>query len=172
MKRTFVAAVLVVTGLLALRATVAACGDKSLSAGGMRSQRAAWAAKYPASILIYAQPNSRMAAAARELKLQRAFQEVGYPYREVTTWSDAETALASGQFNIVLADVAEGSDVQQRVKASPSRPVVIPVAYRLTKSETNQAKRQYRFLVNAPSQSAQYLRTIADAVQSRAAATP
>jgi PleD family two-component response regulator len=171
MKRNIVAALLVVVGLLALRATVHACGDKSLSLGGIRSQRAL-AAKYPASILIYAQPNSRVSAATRELNLQRAFQEVGYSYREVASWSDAEAALASGRFNVVMADLADGTELQERLKSSPARPVVIPIAYRLTKSETTQAKKQYRFLVKAPSQSAQYLNTIADAVRSRAAAAP
>ena len=166
MKRTIAALGVIVAGLMVFRTGVEACGDKSLSAGGIRFERAR-AARYPASILILAQPNSRMPAAARELKLQHTLQQVGYTYREVTSWSDAEAALASGQFNVVMVDVAEGLDLQQRVKASPSQPVVVPVAYGLTKAETTQAARQYRFLVKAPSRSAQYLSTIADAVRSK-----
>ena len=166
MRRTFMALGVIVAGLLAFRAGVEACGDKSLSAGGIRSERARLQ-RYPASILIVAQPNSRVPAAARELKLQQTLQEVGYTYREVTSWADADTALASGQFNVVMVDLAEGTDLQQRVKASPSQAVVVPIAYGLTKAETKQAAKQYRFLVKAPSRSAQYLSTIADAVRSR-----
>ena len=166
MKRALIATGLVVVGLLALQAVIDACGDKSLSAGGIRRQRAL-AAKYPASVLIYAQPNSRGTAAARELKLQRTLQDFGYTYREVASWADAEAALASGRYNVVMADFAEGADVMQRVQTSPSRPAVVAIAYQLSKSELAQAKKQYRFLVKAPSQSAQYLSTIADAVQSR-----
>jgi hypothetical protein len=167
MKRTFVALGVIVAGLMVCRAGVEACGDKSLSAGGIRFERAR-VARYPASILILAQPNSRVSAAARELKLQHTLQEVGYTYREVTSWAEADAALASGRFNVVMADLAEGTDLQQRVKASPSQPVVVPIAYGLTKAETTQAAKRYRFLVKAPSRSAQYLSTIADAVRSRA----
>ena len=166
MKHTFVALGVIVAGLIGFRTGLEACGDKSLSAGGIRFERAR-VARYPASILIVAQPNSRMPAAARELKLLQTLQEVGYTYREVTSRADADVALASGQFNVVMVDLAEGTDLQQRVKASPSQPVVVPIAYGLTKAETKQAAKQYRFLVKAPSRSAQYLSTIADAVRSR-----
>jgi len=166
MKRTFAALGVIVAGLKLFRAGVEACGDKSLSIGGVRLERAR-AARYPASILILSQPNSRMPAAARELKLQYTLQEVGYTYREVTSVADAEAALASGQFNIVMADVTDESDLQQRLQGSPSRPVVVAVAYKLTKTETSQAQKQYRFLVKAPSTSKQYLNTIAEAVRSR-----
>jgi CheY-like chemotaxis protein len=168
MTRTVVAWVMVAVGAGALHPVLDACGDKSLSAGGIRTQRAL-AAKYPANILIYAQPNSRTTAAVRELKLQRSLQEVGYSYREVTSLSDAEAALASGRFNIVMADLADGAELLQRLQSSPARPVVVPIAYKLTKTEATQATKQYRFVVKAPSLSAQYLSTIADAVRSRTA---
>jgi hypothetical protein len=168
MKRTLVTLGLIVTGLTLLRVGVEACGDKSLSLGGVRLERAR-VAMYPASILVFAQPNSRMAAAARELKLQQKLREVGYTYQEVMSWADAEAALASGKFNVVMADVAGHSELE-RLQSSPARPVVVPVAYKLTKTEANQAAKQYRFLVKAPSTSTQYLSTIGDAVRSRSKA--
>ena len=169
MKRTLVAVGVIVAGLMVFRAAVEACGDKSLSSGGVRLERAR-AKQYPASILIVAQPDSHMTAAARELKLLHTLEQVGYTYREVTSWADAETALASGQFNVVMADLTYGSDLQQRFASSPSRPVIVPVAYKMTKTETSLATKQYRFLVKAPSTSNQYLSTIADAVRSRSSA--
>jgi hypothetical protein len=165
MRGTLVALGLVVAGLVTYRADVDACGDKSFAAGGIRMQRAL-AARYPASIVIYAQPSSRIAAAARELKLQQTFQQVGHKYREVTTAGDLKAALETGQFNIVMADFAELADMQQRLESLRSRPALVAVAYKLTKAETAEAARQCRFLINAPGRAAQYLSTIADAVRS------
>jgi hypothetical protein len=156
---------LLVAVMFMLRVDVGACGDKSLSAGGIRMQRAL-CARYPASILIYGLPASRMSDAARELKLQATLRQVGHKYREVATWSELQSALASGQFNIVMADFADVADLQMRLKSSSSQPVIIPIAYKLTKTEVADAGRAWRFLVKAPSRSTQYLMTIAEAVRS------
>ena len=164
MRPALIACVVVAVGVVAQRADLDACGDKSLSAGGIKILRAT-AAKYPASILIYASPNSRVAAATRELKLQSTLQMVGHRYREVTSRTDAEAALASGQFNIVMADFAESADLQQLVKSSSQRAVVVPVIYKPTKAE-DQAAKKTPFLIKAPSRAAQYLTTITDAVKS------
>lgn len=165
MRQMVAALTLVAAGIFALRADVDACGDKSLSAGGIRMQRAL-AARYPAAILIYGQPASRMSDAARELKLQTTLLQAGHKYREVATWSELQSALASRQFNIVMADFADLADLQMRLESSSSPPVIIPIAYKLTKTEVAEAARQVRFLVKAPSRSSQYLTTIAEAVRS------
>jgi hypothetical protein len=163
MKPRFVALIVVAAGFGLLRTDLDACGDKSLSPGGIFWARAQ-AARYPAAILIYAKPNSPVAAAARELKLQQTLQQVGHTFREVTSWTDAEAALASGRFNIVMADAVESASLQQRLKTSNSKAVVIPVAFKPTKAEEKAAK-QLKFLVKAPSRAAEYLNTITDAVR-------
>lgn len=147
---------------------LAACGDKSLSAGGIRTQRA-MAARYPASILIYAPPDSRLPGAALELKLQDMLRLVGHRYREVARLSELETSVATGQFNIVLADLADAPALQQKLGLSASRAVIVPVAYRLTKGQTSQARKLFRFVIKAPEHPDNYLTTIANAVRSRTA---
>ena len=164
MTRLLTAVGLAAMGIVALHAGLDACGDKSLSAGGVRMQRAL-AARYPASILIYG-TSSRLSEATRELKLQSTLQQVGHKYREVSTWSELQSALASGQFNVVIADVSDVADLQTRLESSPSRPAIVPMAYKLTKTETAEAARQSRFLIKAPGRSSQYLTTIAEAVRS------
>jgi hypothetical protein len=166
MKRTFAAAGLLTAALVTFGADVDACGDKSLSAGGIRMQRAL-AARYPASILVYMPSASRLSGATRELKLHETLREVGHKYREVTTWPELQASLDTGQFNLILADVGDLADLQQKLTSSPARVVIVPVAYRLTRAETTQAAKQWRFLIKAPSREAQYLRTIAEAVRSR-----
>src|SRR5215204_5003845 len=105
MTRRFSMAVLLLAGLLAAGGSdLSACGDKSLSAGGIRIQRAR-AARYPASVLIYKPAASPMSDAARELKLQKTLTDLGHKYHEVETASELQAAIATGQYNIVLADL-------------------------------------------------------------------
>jgi hypothetical protein len=144
---------------------VGACGDKSLSAGGIRMQRAL-AARYPASVLAYVPAASRLPDAARELRLYETLRQVGHTYREVTTWNELQASIAAGQFNVILADIADLPTLQQKLQ-SPADPVVVPIAYNLTKAEAAAAAKQTRFLIKAPGRSAQYLATIAEAVRTR-----
>ena len=170
MKRTLVVLGLMAAGLVRFGPDLVACGDKSFSSGGIRMQRAL-AARYPASILIYTKPGSRIVAAARELKLQETLLQVGHKYREVSTSTELDAALESRQFNVVVTDISELPDLQRRVESSPSRPVLVPIAYKLTKTEASDAARQARFLIKAPSRAAQYLDTITDAVRAQTSAT-
>ena len=166
MTRTLAAAGLLTAAVLTCGPDVDACGDKSLSAGGIRMQRAL-AARYPASILMYVPSASRLPSATRELKLLETLQQVGHKYTEVTTWPELKASVDSGQFNIILTDFADVSKVQQEFESSPSRVVIVPVAYKLSKEESAEAAKQCRFLIKAPSRTAQYLSTIADAVRYR-----
>ena len=166
MMRTFAAAGLLTAAVLTCGPDVDACGDKSLSAGGIRMQRAL-AARYPASILMYVPSASRLPGATRELKLHDTLRQVGHKYNEVTTWLELEASVDTGQFNIILADVADLADLQQKFESSPSRVVIVPVAYKPTKAEAAEAAKQCRFLIKAPSRAAEYLTTIAAAVRSR-----
>lgn len=168
MTRMFALAALLAGLMASAGSDLSACGDKSLSAGGVRMQRA-MAARYPASILIYAPADSHVLGAARELGLQDMLRLVGHKYREVTSVSELETSLATGQFNIVLADLADAPALQQNLASSASRPVIVPVAYRVTKGQRGQAAKLFRFVIKAPEHPSNYLTTIADAVRSRTA---
>jgi hypothetical protein len=168
MRHLFVAGLLI--GSLIFAGTdLSACGDKSLSAGGIRIQRAI-AARFPASILIYAPPASPLQGAVHELNLQKTLRLVGHQYREVATASDLQAALSSGQYNVVLADVADAADLQHQLQSSALRVAVVSVAYKLSRTETDAAARRGRFLIKAPSHPADYLMTIADAVRAAAKA--
>jgi hypothetical protein len=168
MARTFAAAALLAGLVASAGPDLSACGDKSLSAGGIRIQRAL-AARYPASILIYAPADSRLVEAALELKLPNILRLVGHKYREVASHSELEASLATGQFNIVLADLADVAALHQKLQSSTSRVVVIPVAYRVAKEQARQAAKLFRFVITAPEHPSNYLTTIANAVRSRTA---
>jgi hypothetical protein len=168
MKRTFVAIVVVTIAVFAFGPALDACGDKSLFAGGIRKQRAL-AARYPASVLAYAPPTSRLPAASRELELQETLRKVGHKYHEVSTLPELRASAATGRFNIVIADVAQIAELQASLDSSASRVVLVPVAYKVTKAEGRELARQSRFLIKAPGRAVEYLTTIAKAVRANTA---
>jgi hypothetical protein len=152
--------------VLAAGPDVDACGDKSLSAGGIRMQRAI-AARYPASVLAYVPSNSPASTAARELKLSETLRQVGHRYQEATSLDELRTSVETGEFNILVADLAEVADLERRLGSSSEHVVFVPVTYKLTKAETRAASAQRRFVINAPGKAVEYLTTIAKAVRSR-----
>jgi hypothetical protein len=164
MKRTVVALSFVMAALPAFHPAIDACGDKSLSAGGIRWQRAV-AARYPASVLAYVPAGSRLSVAKRELKLPDTLRQVGHKYHEVASLSELQASVRTGQFNIVIADLADVATLRPDLESAASRVVLVPVAYKLTKTESSEAAKQSRFLIKAPGRAVYYLETIADAVK-------
>src|SRR5262245_26893714 len=168
MTRKLVPLVLVAAGTLAAGPELNACGDKSLSAGGIRMQRAI-AARYPASVLAYVPSNSPVSAAARELKLPETLRQVGHRYREVASLDELRASVETGQFNILIADLGDVGDLESKLGPSSELVVLVPVAYKLTKAETREASKHRRFVISAPGKAVEYLTTIAEAVHSRSA---
>jgi hypothetical protein len=166
MKRTLASVGLLAATVLMLGPDLQACGDKSLSAGGIRMQRAL-AARNPAAVLMYAPAASRLNEATRNLKLQRTLLQFGHTYREVVSWAEFRNAVASGQYNLVLADVADLVEVEQQLESASSSAIVVPVAYKLTKAEITELEKQRRFLIKAPSRQLQYLNVIHTALAAR-----
>jgi hypothetical protein len=165
MTRTSTGVVLLSLLLTTAGADLDACGDKSLSAGGIRMQRAL-AARYPASILFYAPASSRLEAATHELGLPAVLPQVGHKSRNISTLAELEAAAAAGQYNVVLTDLADVADLQRRLDAVKPGVVVIRVAYQMTKQETAAAAKQAKFVIKAPGHITNALTTIADAVRS------
>ncbi|HUE85120.1 MAG TPA: hypothetical protein VMO26_03510 [Vicinamibacterales bacterium] len=166
MKRILASVGLLAATVLMLGPDLQACGDKSLSAGGIRMQRA-MAARNPASVLMYAPAASRLNEATQKLKLQRTLLQFGHKYREVVSWAEFQDSIASGQYNLVLADVADLVEVQQKLESASSSAIVVPVAYKLTKAEIKELEKQCRFLIKAPSRQLQYLNVIHTALEAR-----
>ena len=158
--------VLITAGVLAAAPELDACGDKSLSAGGIRMQRAT-AARYPASVLAYVPSNSPASTAARELKLSETLHQVGHRYQEAANLDELRASVETGRFNILVADLAQIADLESKLGPSSGRVVFVPVTYKLTKTEMRAASQQRRFVINAPGKAVEYLTTIAQAVRSR-----
>jgi hypothetical protein len=141
-----------------------ACGDKFLVLGrGVRNQRAA-GASHPARILVYLDPNGHLAEAMQEMNLGTHMKLAGHKVRSVETRADLATALASGHYDIVLADISNMRALESDVRSAPAKPALLPVIYNPTGEELAMAERQYSCVMKSPSKKQHFLAVIDDAM--------
>jgi hypothetical protein len=143
-----------------------ACGDKFLLLGrGVKFQRA-YAAIYPASIVIYAQPQRSAAKAIRDPRLQSDLKLAGHRVSVV----ESEAALARAlreRVDLVLTDVADADRTSTEGAASASKPTVLPVMYEPTREEAKRIEAKYQCRLKSSDRADRYLRTIDDAMKIR-----
>ena len=160
-------AALTVVGLASQ--TAQACGDKFLLVGrGVKFQRA-YAAIYPASIIIYAQPQRHAAKAIRDPRLQSDLKLAGHHVLIVETDVALMRALESTRVDLVLTDVADADRTSTQGAASPSKPTVLPVMYEPTREEAKEIESRYQCRLKSSDRADRYLATIDDAMKARAA---
>ncbi len=169
MRKTPLLLALAVVVLLAGPAAILGCGDKFVVLGrGVRYGRA-FAAKYPASVLLYANPASHMPAAMKEFRLEATLKAAGHKTRVVESAGDLEQALVSGKYDLVLADIADSPRLQKDAASSASKPTVVPVLYKPTPAELADVEKKYGCLIApASSRSPDLLPVLDQAMQSRA----
>ena len=167
MKRVLVAGLAVGVVLFGSDAAFG-CGDKFVVLGrGVRFGRA-FAAKYPASILIYRNPASHMPAAVSEFRLEATLKTAGHKTQVVESPADLQRALASGKYDIVLADLADSPDVQKDAASAASKPSVVPVLYKPTPAELAAVEKKYGCLIApASSRGSDLLPVLDQAMQNR-----
>lgn len=145
-----------------------ACGDKFVLLGrGVKFQRA-YAAIYPASIVIYAQPQRHAAKAIRDPRLQSDLKQAGHRVSLVESEAALARALASEKVDLVLTDVADADQTATDGASSPSKPIVLPVMYEPTKEEIKRIEARYQCRLKSSDKADRYLVTIDDAMKVRA----
>ena len=160
-------AALTVVGLVSQ--TIHACGDKFLLVGrGVKFQRA-YAAIYPASIVIYAQSQRSAAKAIRDPRLQTDLKQAGHRVVLVDSEAALARALESDKVDLVLTDVADADRTSKQGATSPSRPTVLPVMYEPTREEAKAIEARYQCRLKSSDRVDRYLVTIDDAMKTRAA---
>ena len=132
--KTALLAGVMTVGLVAAE-TAQACGDKFLLLGrGVKYQRA-YAAIYPASIVIYAAPKRNAAKAIRDPRLQNELKLAGHRVSLVDTEAGLARALSSERVDLVLTGVADADAASRQGVASASKPTVLPVMYEPTREQ-------------------------------------
>jgi hypothetical protein len=149
-------------GLLLVEAIAFACGDKLMLV--MNSRASQISPLHPAAILVYP-GQSASATLIRSLQSQPAFRKAGYRFQLVEDAAGLDTALRTGKYDLVMADVSDASELSQEVSSSASRPVLLPVAFKASKLEQSAALKKYHCLLQAPGSTDKYLDAIDQAME-------
>jgi hypothetical protein len=151
---------LIVLSLPVAASVAFACGDKLALIMGLRSSQIR---SHPALILAYPGRNAS-AALIRDLQLQPAFKKAGHRFQVVEDPAGLDNALNANKFDLVVADVANAAELGEHVSAAPSKPQLLPVAFKASKDEQSAALKKYHCLLKAPSDPENYLAAIDQAL--------
>jgi hypothetical protein len=139
MARRFLVAIAVLLPLIYNPALLHACGEKLLMLGrGIRFQSRH--TPRAASVLLYL-PQSASGRPLTDPNLESALREAGHAVRAVTTNGDLETALRSGTYDVVLANVTDAPDLERAQAVTERNAFVVPAVY-LVAPTTTQSKQQ------------------------------
>jgi hypothetical protein len=148
---------------------VSACGDKFLLAGrGARFQRG-YCAIHPASILVYANPKSGRAAAMGDPQFLNALKQAGHKPQMIAELGKFDDLIASGRYDIVLADFADAAVLEQHLKTTPSKSLLLPVMYKPSTADVAAATQHYGAVLKAPDKITHFLNVIDDVMKARQA---
>jgi hypothetical protein len=170
MRKTVALTVMLVAGILAFGAGEASgCGDKFVLVGrGMLVART----KFPSSILIFMNPNSRLPEAEKEFHLEATLKAAGHKAAVAETPAELQKALASGKYDLVLADVKDAPELRKEAGAIPSKPVVLPLLYKPTAEELAAAEKEANCLVRASNKSRDLLIVVDETMKGRQKGVP
>lgn len=152
---------------LQAQSPVQACGDKFLLVGRGVAYRRAYAAIYPASIVVYAEPRRTAAKAIRDPKLQADLKMAGHRVVVVESDTALARALESGAVDLVLTDAADADQTFRQATTAPSRPMVLPVMYEPTKAEAKEIETRYQCRLMSSDRADRYLVAIDNAMKTR-----
>ena len=144
-----------------------ACGDKFVVLARCVSYQRVVNLAHPGHLLIVWTPGSKPGAAIRDRELQQTLQQAGHQVTVVEESTQFDDAIRSGQFRVLLVDIADAERIEQRLRAASAKTVVLPVLRQASKADYAQARQQYKCAVNIPSRRSQVLTAVADAMNRR-----
>lgn len=165
MKRRLVVGFLVLTGLAATAPAgdLLACGDKFLVISrGTRYMRPAF--RRPANILVYSDTSSTLTQSLGNVPVAATLSKAGHRTTIASGPAELDSALRKGGFDLIVADLADGTTVQGRFQGAKG-PLVLPVAFKPTKAELNQAKKNFKAVIAGPMKSQQFLDVVDGAIE-------
>jgi DNA-binding NtrC family response regulator len=115
-----------------------ACGEKLLVLGrGIRFQSRH--TPRAASVLLYL-PQTATGRTLTDPNLESALTEAGHAVRAATTSADLESALRSGNFDVVLANITDAPDLERVQAVVERKAFVLPAVYLVDPAQSKQAK--------------------------------
>jgi hypothetical protein len=85
----------------------------------------------------------------------------------VTSDSQLEEALKSVKVDVVLVDFEDLEGIAEDLQSAPSKPVIVPVLFKPSKSALARAQKEYKFALKAPADDYEYLTAINEAMRLR-----
>jgi len=147
---------------------VHACGDKFLLIGRSVKFRQAYAAIYPASIVVFAQPQRSASKAIRDPRFQSELKQAGHRVLIAEDEAALTRALESERVDLVLTDVADADRIAKQAVNASAKPRVLPVMYEPTKEQAQAVEAQYMCRLTSSDRADKYLAAIDDAMKARA----
>lgn len=144
-----------------------ACGDKFLLVGRGAKFRQAYAAIYPATIVIFAQAQRSTAKAIRDPRFQADLKTAGHRVSVVEDERALAHAVESERVDLILTDVADAERVAKQADGAPTHPRVLPVMFEPTKEQAKAVEERYQCRLTASDRSGRYLAAIDDAMKAR-----
>jgi hypothetical protein len=115
---------------------------------------------------MYVSPGGALVEALKETGLDRQLTLAGHKVEPVKSGA-LDRALATGNYDLVLADLSDMTALEARVGAAPTHPTLLPIVYNPTGEELETAQREYRCVMRSPSTRQGYLAVIEDAMAAR-----
>ena len=163
-RRTFAITAVVAGALILAQGVAAGCGDKFVLMGGAtRVNRS----KFPSRVLVFMNPASRIPAAEREFHVEATLTAAGHKAKVVESQAEAEKAIESGKYDLVLADVTDVPALRARCNAIASKPAVLPLLYKPTPAELSAAEKEANCLVRPSKKSSDLLAVIDETMKDR-----
>jgi hypothetical protein len=144
-----------------------ACGDKFLPAGRSAKFRQAYAAIYPASVVVYARPQRGSTAAIRDPHLLADLKSAGH---SVTVVEDAQAlarALETSRIDVLFTDGADADHLATQASTAPAKPRVVPVLFKPTKPEAKAVETQYTICLTSSDRSIKFLGAIDEVMKAK-----
>lgn len=172
-RHLLVTLVAVLPVLIQTAAPVHACGEKLLVLGrGIRFQSRH--TPRAASVLVYLPPSG----ARRPLSdpnLESALREAGHTVGTATTGAELQTALQSGSYDVVLANITDAPDLERVQALMEHNAIVLPAVYLVapTQQQTKQqakadrtnATKAFGVVVEVPGRAGHYCAAVDKAME-------
>ena len=140
-----------------------ACGDKTMRVKiGLRYYQPL-AAKHPSKILIY----SAALPPGKAVELRDFLNnKVGHKAAAMDDLGSIKNDLRTSHYDLVLTNLAEAPELQKHVESFTPQTVVVPVLFKQPKSEAKAAQKQYKVIVNNPTDGLDFMIAVARVMNS------
>jgi hypothetical protein len=173
MKRSALVSIGIAVAVLAQNPTLLnACGEKLLLLGrGIRFQSRH--TPRAASVLLYL-PQSATGQPLTDPNLESALKEAGHAVRAATTSADLESALRSGSYDVVLANITDAPDLERAQAVTAGNAVVLPAVYLVapapqakqqSKADRDNASKAFGVMVEVPGRPGHYCAAVDKAME-------